>query len=598
MADDNYYTPMDRAYHAGFQRTDRRSDNLEEPLFPIRMVGQTVPEIDQTGRNRNIVEGVEAAFRGGAGNIQLVMQVPGQISAIGGGPKAYGDEVREAIREIQKVAGARITGVELPTQVNNLSGFAQDRFSEEQRRTYLEEVKDTIKFVGDIAGGGSVDLVSFEFPRNFSDANWAKKDKNFKMKGEERPMIVDTETGSIQAFHPNQTFFLHRNPENNKIDTDHVYKWQWKDFKTWADKENKKPEEMWVKYYLKTAQEEDLSSQRSMVLMHKLEAEEGLEQYKRALGQATTDEEKRKFQNRLDIYNERMKSSIMNEQALHEKEEKLKKIEEQYKTIGDVGFKKSAESYGEAGIWALQESQKNQFVQKGKGSIHVGPEISWPQYFGSHPDEWIDLIRTSRKEMARQLTDKDSAYYDSSMTKGQAEQAAKQHIKGMLDTSHLVMWLQNFKPELPWDQRVGEFKKWYKGQIEHIAEVNKKEDIIGGVQLVDSATGAHGHLPPGQGILGKDVYEYMKILKEKGGYKGEITSEGHEEEKFGQGRILTKAWESLGSPIGSGYWYGRPAPQFRDIRYSQSQSGYGTTGIFQSYVPSNDFTLWSNVPLE
>ena len=135
--------------------------------------------------------------------------------------------------------------------------------------------------------------------------------------------------------------------------------------------------------------------------------------------------------------------------------------------------------------------------------------------------------------------------------------------------------------------------------MEYLAKVNKEYDIIGGIQVVDSASGAHGHLPPGQGVLGKDIYEYMKILKEKGGYKGELTSEGHEEEKFGQGRILTQAWSAFGSPISTGgYMHGRAAPQFRDIRQNYAQIAYGTTGIFQSYVPSNDFQLWSQVPLE
>ena len=90
----------------------------------------------------------------------------------------------------------------------------------------------------------------------------------------------------------------------------------------------------------------------------------------------------------------------------------------------------------------------------------------------------------------------------------------------------------------------------------------------------------------------------MRILKDKGGYKGDFTSEGHEEEKFGQGRILTKTWEGAGSSIGSGYFYGRSLPTFSSARHSYAGIAYGTTGIFQSYVPSNDFTLWSNVPLE
>ena len=124
------------------------------------------------------------------------------------------------------------------------------------------------------------------------------------------------------------------------------------------------------------------------------------------------------------------------------------------------------------------------------------------------------------------------------------------------------------------------------------------EDVIGSVQVVDSASAAHGHLPAGQGIFGDVIKQTVRKLKQSG-WTGMIVSEGHEEEKFGEGRILYKTWEHL-----AGY-PGKPsyAPHFPGRSWSQMQHSYmGRTYsplyMFGSYAPSNEFKLWSEVPLE
>ncbi|HME87495.1 MAG TPA: hypothetical protein VKE88_03720 [Candidatus Nanoarchaeia archaeon] len=614
-----YYTPMDRAYHPSTPDANQRTEQLETPLFPIHMVGTTVPEIDQTGRNKNIIEGVDASFRGGAGNIQLVMQVVGQTSGMGGGPKAYGEEVRQAIREVQRASNSRITGVELPTQINNVSGFTQNGFSEEQRRVALEEIKDSIKFVGDIAGGGSVDVVSWEFARSVSDAPWkGKESTQFQQKGEEYAMLVDKETGKIVPIDKKDKFYLYYDPKTLKEDERTPHEFNWQKLVELAKENGKRPEEFWVQDHF-NKQLRSLKGQEGQYEQYQAEAQQSIELTKERLNSEemknlkTADPNqyahlKSVWENQISSAEKRMEGFDETLKTLKVQEKELEHSKEKFMPVKDFALAKSADSYATAGIWAMQETQKNQYVKKENGIINVGPEMGWPQYYGSHPDEWIELIRKSREEMVRKLTQKElqdpisgqkqaNPYYQG-VSEEKAKELAKNHIKGEVDTSHMGMWLQTFRQDLPWDQRVSEFKTWYKNQIEHIAEVNKKEDIIGGIQVVDSASGAHGHLPAGEGILGKDIFEYMKILKEKGGYKGELTAEGHEEEKFNQGRILTKTWETFGSPIGSSYWQNKPSPQFKDIRQSYAATSYGSTGIFQSYVPSNDFTLWSNVPLE
>lgn len=601
-----YYGPMDQGYHTGNTNADKRTDPIEEPIFPIHSIGKTIAWERKGG---NIIQEVEAAFKMGAGNIQLALENPGQYSAMGGGAKMYGSEVREAIREIQKASGAKITGVELPTSINNLSGYDAQHgvFSEEQRRTTLDEVRDNIKFIGDIAGGGTVDVVSFEFDRNLSDANWYKKDeasqKSFKQRGDEYAKLVDTESGKVIPIKKNDEFFLYYDPETLKETKGTANAFTWQQMEKLAKEKGKTPEMFYIEQNFQN-QIKSINGNKAhynhllMGINKELNAFENLKK--------ENPNEFAKHKSEYDVLSGTAEGYAESINSMNIQEKQLQKQITNIKPIAEYALGQSTKSYAEAGIWAMQESQKNEFVQKGKGSVSVGPEIGWPQYYGSHPKEWVELIKKSREEMINLLTEKridgnDNPYYQG-VSKKEAEQYAKQHIKGELDTSHLGMWFQNFKTDRPYDERLRDFKKWYRDQMDYIAEENKKNDIIGGIQVVDSASGAHGHLPPGQGILGKEIYDYMKILKEKGGYKGELTSEGHEDYMLGPERILTKAWETFGSPISmgyaGGYSGGRAGPQFRDIRNSQAQIAYGTTGIFSSYVPSNDFTLWSNVPFE
>jgi len=298
--------------------------------------------------------------------------------------------------------------------------------------------------------------------------------------------------------------------------------------------------------------------------------------------------------------------------------QQVKEIEERqrrFAAVSDYAEAKAVASYAEAGIMAMRESQnKNQFMNH---PVHVGPEIGWPQFYGSHPEEFVDTILNARKEMVNRLTEEHfknwkGQYTDENgnptekpiknhnfkkgITKEQAQEEARTHIKGVFDTGHLGMWLRNFRPELPWNERVEKFKEWFTDRVKFIAEINKKEQIIGGIQAVDSATGAHAHLPPGQGIL--PVVDAIKILRENG-FKGFLVSEGHEEEKFGEGRILLKTWEKLGTHFENPYKPSGGAPlTWNAVQNSYFGKTYSPMFMFGSYAPSNEFKLWSEIPLE
>ncbi|MFC1741631.1 TIM barrel protein [Nanoarchaeota archaeon] len=206
-----YYSPMDRESHA----PDSGPPKLEKPIVPISELGVTVLEKDPlTGGN--IIQNVDAAIRQGASTIQLVFNQSHQ-SPMGGRPKAYGEDVRRDLRELSRANSLNIEGVEMPTSsMTNMSGFDMQHraVSEQKRQTDLQEVKDAIRFVGDVARGGGVDIWSQEFARDIYDARWNKDGKHAgkfeAFEQEERfatAYVVDKRTGRIHEIPKGQPIF-------------------------------------------------------------------------------------------------------------------------------------------------------------------------------------------------------------------------------------------------------------------------------------------------------------------------------------------------------------------------------------------------------
>lgn len=282
-------------------------------------------------------------------------------------------------------------------------------------------------------------------------------------------------------------------------------------------------------------------------------------------------------------------------------------------SIAKYAKKKTTVSYAEAGIYAMRQSQNNPHINK---DVFVAPENIFPEMgYGSHPEELRGLVKDAREKMVERLTQQyiedptgktdregrqimvgNPDYQGISIEN--AEELAKNHIKATLDTQHLGMWWKHFKPK-PGEteqNRRKRFNIWFIDQVDNL----QKEEIIGNIHLVDAIGAAHQHLPVGQGEL--PLVEAMKLLKKKG-YKGFINSEAYGEERFGQGRILVETWKALGSPVTSGYFSGGAAAPMQarawgDIHQSYFGRTYPPSFVFGAYAPSNDWTLWSQVPME
>ncbi len=282
---------------------------------------------------------------------------------------------------------------------------------------------------------------------------------------------------------------------------------------------------------------------------------------------------------------------MMTGQLQSAREQKL--LREHAKSAWKYAKEKTTDSYAEAGIFAMEQSLNNPYVNR---DVFLAPENIFPEMgYGSHPDELIELVKNGRKEMAKRLV-KDYGYEQQ-----KAKDMSKRFIKATFDTQHLGMWWKNFKENKKgekYEERKERFDKWYLQKVEDMQQAG----IIGNIHLVDSMGGGHHHLPAGQGDL--PVKKAIQNLK-KLGYNGIINSEGHEEEsRFGQGRMVIETWKEFGSPLftKSGYFGGAGrggAPQaWSDVSGAYFGRTYPPKFIFGAYSPSQEWRLWSDVPME
>ena len=667
-----YYSPMDREYHTPAEKTAREEPELEKPIVPISELGVTIVEKDQV-TGGNFIQNLDATMRMGASKGQLVFTTP-HTSPMGGRVKAYGKEVRESMRELARANSFQIEGIEMPTSsMSNLSGYDAQRhvLIEQKRRQDIQEVKDAIKFLADVGGGGGVDIWSQEFTRDIYDAKW--NDGSFEAyEGEKQyaaAYVVDERTGRVQEIMKGQPIFepvykVAEQDNPNGVDVDgnpvRIRKGDWvtddgryidptkphhlllrkpawdsemKEFKTqelsWQEIEqrtkafnerygtNLEPEEYAIQTqidnrWIQAKGQSLFYSQRYEDQLKQLEAlKKSLKLYEK-IEEGKSDEELWAIMDEDPAlryskytYGKRMKPTEIIRQEIGQIEHSLKhtheasasadaqaaelyRQKEKMVSLKRYALKKSVESYAELGIAAMEETKHNPNVEK---PIHVGPELGWPQAYGGHPEEFIELIKLSRKEMAERLQ-KEYGY-----SKQEAEKKAKEHIKGTFDTSHMGMWVNHFKKKHPREteeERVARFKKWYMKMVDKMA----KEDVIGGVQAVDSATGAHGHLPAGQGFLGKTIIDAVDLLKSQG-WNGFIVSEGHEEEQFGRGRILLQTWKAFGADIGTGF-FDQPT-DWGSVEGNYFGYSNPPPYIVGAYSPSEEYRgapFWSGLPLD
>ncbi len=254
-------------------------------------------------------------------------------------------------------------------------------------------------------------------------------------------------------------------------------------------------------------------------------------------------------------------------------------------------FKEACSSYAEAALNAMMHSKRLMDEGKLKKPLTIAMENLFPESYGAHPDELIKLVEGSRNKMIDMLTDK-------GMSEEEARKKSMDHITATFDTGHLNMWRKYWKgdPNKTMKQNDDEYNQWMLEKIGKMIDAK----ILGHVHIDDNYGYHDDHLAPGEGNA--PIREMVKLLKEKG-YKGELIVEpgaDYTTDVSGFHSVM-KTWRLFGSPV-----YGAAGGVAGGgRRRNWEQVGYGFFGqnqppyfVFGAYSPSEDWTLWSGVPLE
>jgi tetratricopeptide (TPR) repeat protein len=280
-------------------------------------------------------------------------------------------------------------------------------------------------------------------------------------------------------------------------------------------------------------------------------------------------------------------TSLSQEQQAADSYEQMKYVQSHRR----YGLNEAYDSYAEAAIHAMRKSDEIEKQGKLKQPLFVAMENIFPESYGGHPDELIDLVTGARKAMVKQLMVNGYSEKD-------AQKEAEEHVKGHLDTGHLNMWRKYWvgRKDLTPEQNDENFNNWALGKVEQMAKMK----LIGSVHLTDNLGYQDEHLSPGQGNT--PMTEMVKILK-KNGYDGPLVVEPGADAATDLSDFhgLMKTWRLFGSPIyGVGAGLRTPGRQrhWGQVQYSYFGQNEPPYFVFGRYSPSEDWTLWSGVPME
>lgn len=669
---------------------DERSNpeaEIEEPLLAIHELGTTTYEAPG---QQNLIQGTLAEIKKGVREIELAMGQGGPVSPVGA--ESYGNEAREAFREIAAAAGIKYGSVHVPTNVNGLSGYnpQQGAFSDELRKMGQDEISKGIRFSAEVTGGSAVVVHQSEFDRPVSEEDWAQETladgtKRYKFMSSpeeaERAVfkVVDERNGRVMPI-AQKNMILERPLWRRAEKDDWITDWEsgqrifveageyvdkdgrparniservpimgddgnfrtedvtWKDIERETSEWNAKHPDDNIDpavYYYRLSSERQIAQQLGSAQYYSQGYEDRLRsrdkvkeaiQYYKKLEQEIPPDERWKIQvpkriaelvpadqvdpskyleDNLREINRSLQfshESAANAQAqARQAERDLQNI----KSIKEYALNQTANTLGVAGIEAWEQSKNNKYAKR---DIYLAVENWDPNMYGSHPDELIDMMKRGKERMIEMMTTQrkqnqmgewvENPYFQKGITKDQAKEYADRHLKITLDTEHIGLWRKKFLPQ-PGETREQtnqRFNGWYLEQVDKLG----KSGLIGHVHLVDGIEGAHQQLPAGQGEY--PLKEVIKNLR-KNGYTGTIVSEGFgENSRFGLDRGARKPWEFFGNritrtpfPVGGGPQMPQTFNQVSNNYYGKGQSPMFIMG---SYVPSNDWQLWSQVPLE
>jgi len=653
-----YFNTLDRGYYQSKGGLYVDTPIEKEPVVNLgpREIGSSEADIGQG----TPLQKFDAAIRQGSAKVEFTFFGKGKSGGGQHTPESIGKIEREQIRELANVNNAKFS-VHATPNIGGASGLTREGFSEEARMESYREISKAIEFAADASTGGAVVFHTGEWQRPIVDIK-SGMFKEYPTEEKRSPVyVVDNRTGEIKAFrrdhrvfqpkfHTAETYgketgkkFVGTKDKKNGfivqaddwIDMEgNVIKHEWlfekgktdelfnripvwnkektnfmveektfEDFETEAKKYNQDP----GVFFMKSQTANQVLQYKGNSLFHgaqydqlteKFNAlQESLDFYNK-LDENTPDDEKWRLmtEKRLvpnglgapknipikEYLQEEVKEVKDRMRHIHESSAsadamaiQAQRQMEEFVTLEQFGMKKTAETISDLGIKAMIVSKKRKADLK--EDIYIAPESFMPQMYGSHPDEIRDVIETSRKAMAETLQRQGYG-------RDEAKDLAKRHIKATLDTGHFNMWRKYMQPkegEKPEDAEK-RFEKWYLDETEKLA----KDGIVGHIHLTDNFGYDDEHVTPGQGNV--PIKEFMKRM-EKAGMKDFIVERGGDNPD-----AMWHFLSDMGSPI-----YGlKNRMNFSQVRHGSFGYAAPANYIVGAYAPSNEWRLWSEVPLE
>jgi hypothetical protein len=98
---------------------------------------------------------------------------------------------------------------------------------------------------------------------------------------------------------------------------------------------------------------------------------------------------------------------------------------EHIKPVEDYALEKTTDSYSDAALFAMEQTNKHDT----DAPIYVGPELGWPQGYGGHTDEFIEIVQKSRKKMIQKMqADPRFQNHDEKQLKAMAKNISREYL--------------------------------------------------------------------------------------------------------------------------------------------------------------------------
>jgi len=604
----------------------------------------------------DVLEGMQSAINMGAGTVELGFTgaAKGSLGQGATTPEMFGKDKREAIRQLSKINDVNVS-THASIGVQGLAGFDPQRgFNDAAAAQSINEIKRTVDFAADTAGGGPVTIHTSEFPREVREIPGGLFEPYPLEKGEvpkeEMVALVDKRTGKIMPFQKGQIIWepiweknsagefigVDGNPLRGEdkwnslkrvpVTNDETGEVKFEE-KNWYDIEEETTEynrEMGTDYtpgqrFLIKSRESEIQRQKPYMMMweekykHYQEMEGQLEDsyagYKNLEENAKTPEAleviRRDAQEKLGRAGIRIPEDKLPSEVIEQKIVEVKRQKE-YEREGWIGFQRE--------IKEIERMQKDVVPMEEFGLERSAKNIARTAMYAYEKEKQMNLDKPlfiapenifpetgygshpqEMKELILESRKEMSKQLEHrGYGSGEARKIADDHIKATFDIGHAYTWKKFFKalPGEDFEDTDRRFNNWLMDEVDKL----NKEGIIGHVHISDNFGYFDEHLTPGTGSV--PLKEFVKKMREAG-HMDPMIAEGGAQAKDEYYQAMTGGWKHIAS-----------SPVYRTSKWTDIEGSYfgrtsSPTYMVGKYVPSQEFIgtekgapFWTGLGLE